>query len=73
MTNIPNNPKIITYHIATSDHAITTRQRAIGTSNSHFNAALFTSVIFQMRAAEPEKDVGADTTTFSDASLSLIF
>ena len=32
-----------------------------------------TLVIFQMRCADPLKDSGADTTTFSDASLRVIF
>ena len=31
-----------------------------------------TSVIFQMRCADPLKDSGADTTTFSDANLRVI-
>lgn len=72
MTKMPNKPKMMKYHIATKHHAIKMRQSAIGTSKNHLSAALSVSVIFHIRAADPEKEVGADTTTFSDASLSLI-
>lgn len=59
--------------MATRDHAINTRQRATGTSSNHLMTALSVLVIFQILAADPEKDVGAETTIFSDASLLLIF
>jgi len=48
------------------------RQIAIGANTNHFKVALLLSVIFQIRAADPENDVGAEMTIFSDASLSLI-
>ncbi len=73
ITKIPNSPMIMKYQIATNDHAMKINISATGTSNSHFNHALSESVIFQMRAAEPENDVGADITTFSDASLLPIY
>ncbi len=72
MTKIPNKPKMTKYQIATSDHAIYIKQRAIGTSSSHFKAAFSLSVIRHIRAAEPENDVGAEMITFSDANLSAI-
>lgn len=56
------------YQMATSDQAIKIKQSAIGTSNNHFNAVLSLSVIFQIRAADPEKEVGAETTIFSEAN-----
>jgi hypothetical protein len=43
--------------------------RGISSSLIH---TLSTVVIFQVRAAEPEKDIGAEMTTFSDASLFLV-
>ena len=55
------------YHIATKDQAMHIRQIAIGTNINHFKVALSLSVIFQIRAADPENDVGADMMTFSDA------
>ena len=55
------------YQIATNDHAMKIRPKAIGTSNNHFTRSLSDSVIFHIRAAEPENDVGADMMTFSDA------
>lgn len=64
---------MITYQIATNDHAMDTRHSAIGTSTSHFSRLLSVSVIFQILAAEPENEVGADTMTFSDASLLPIY
>jgi hypothetical protein len=60
------------YQMATKDHAMNIKQSAIGTRTSHFRRSLSDSVIFQIRAAEPENEVGADTITFSDASLSAI-
>ena len=60
------------YQIATNDHAMNIRQSATGTNNNHFKVALSLSVIFQIRAADPENDVGAETTIFSDANFSLI-
>lgn len=68
---MPNSPKMMKYQIATKDHAMNIKQSAIGTSNNHFKVALSLSVIFQIRAADPENDVGADMITFSDASFSL--
>lgn len=59
--------------MATRDHATNTKQSTIGTSNSHLTIALSVLVIFQSLAADPENDVGAEATTFSDASLLLIF
>lgn len=56
------------YQIATKDHAMNIKQSAIGTRTNHFRRSLSDSVIFQIRAAEPENDVGADTITFSDDS-----
>lgn len=56
------------YQIATSDHAMKIRPRAIGTSNNHFKKSLSDSVSFQILAAEPENEVGADTITFSEDS-----
>ncbi len=67
MTKIPNKPKMMKYQTATSDQAIKIKQSAIGTSRSHFKAVLSLSVIFQIRAADPENDVGAEAITFSDA------
>ena len=72
MTKMPNSPKMMKYQIATKDHAMNIRQSAIGTNNIHFKVALSLSVIFQIRAADPENDVGAETTIFSDANFSLI-
>lgn len=69
MTNIPNSPKIMKYHIATNDQAISTSNSAIGTSTNHFRRLLSVSVTFQILAADPANEVGAETTTFSDASL----
>lgn len=63
----------MTYQTATRDHATNTRQSAIGTSNSHLTIGLSVLVIFQSRVADPENDVGAEATTFSDANLLLIF
>ena len=57
------------YQIATNDHAMKIRPKAIGTSNNHFKRSLSDYVIFQIRAADPENDVGAETTIF----LMLIF
>ena len=54
------------YHIKTSIHALMMRQRAIGASTSHLSQTLSDAVIFQILAAEPENEVGADTITFSD-------
>lgn len=59
------------YQIATNDHAINIKHNATGANRSHFSHALSESVIFHMRAAEPENEVGADITTFSDLSLLL--
>lgn len=59
--------------MATRDHAINIRQSAIGASSNHLTMALFVLVSFQILAAEPENEVGAATTTFSDANLLLIF
>ena len=73
ITKMPNSPKMIKYQIATNDHDMNIKQSAIGTSNNHFKVALSLSVIFQIRATDPENDVGAETTIFSDASFSLIF
>lgn len=56
------------YQIATNDHAMKIRPRAIGTSNDHFKSSLFDFVSFQILAADPENDVGAEMTTFSDAN-----
>lgn len=72
MTKIPNSPKIMKYQMATSDNAMNIRQSAIGTNNNHFKVTLSLSVNFQIRAADPENDVGAETTIFSDANFSLI-
>lgn len=36
------------------------KNNASGTSNNHFSRALSASVIFHMRAAEPENDIGAE-------------
>lgn len=69
---MPNSPKMMKYQIATKDHAMNIKQSASGTRTSHFRRSLSDSVIFQIRAAEPENDVGADTITFSDANLSAI-
>ena len=60
------------YQIATNDHAMNIRQSAIGTNNNHFKVTLSLSVNFQIRAADPENDVGAETTIFSDANFSLM-
>jgi hypothetical protein len=60
------------YHIATNDQAMKTKQSATGMRSSHLSQVLSVSVNFQIRAAEPENDVGADITTRSEASLSLI-
>ena len=68
MTKIPNSPKIMKYQMATNDHAMNIRHSAIGTNSNHFRVALSLSVIFQIRAADPENDVGADTTIFSEDS-----
>ena len=65
---MPNSPKIMMYQIATKDHAMNIEQSAIGTSSNHFKAALLLSVIRQIRAADPENDVGAETITFSEDS-----
>ena len=65
---MPNSPKIMMYQIATKDHAMNIEQSAIGTRTSHFTRSLSDSVIFQIRAAEPENEVGADTITFSEDS-----
>jgi hypothetical protein len=73
MTKIPNSPKIMKYQMATSNHAMNIKQIATGTSNNHFKATLSLSVIFQIRATDPENDVGAETTIFSDANLLLIY
>ena len=56
------------YQIATNDHAMNIEQSAIGTSSNHFKRSLSDSVSFQILAAEPENEVGADTMTFSDLS-----
>ncbi len=72
ITKIPNSPKITIYHIKTSIHAPMMRHSAIGASNSHLSQTFLAVVIFQMRAAEPEKDVGAEIMIFSDANLSAI-
>ena len=69
---MPNSPKMMKYQIATNDHAMNIEQSAIGTSSNHFKRSLSDSVIFHIRAAEPENDVGAETTIFSDANFSLI-
>jgi len=45
-----------------------TQAVAIGTRTSHFTRSLSDSVIFHIRAAEPENEVGAETITFSDLS-----
>ena len=68
MTKIPNSPKMMKYQIATNDHAMNNKQSATGTSNNHFKISLSDSVSFQILAAEPESDVGADTTIFSEDS-----
>ena len=68
MTKIPNSPKIMKYQMATNDHAINIKQSAIGTSSNHFKRSLSDSVSFQILAAEPENEVGADTITFSEDS-----
>lgn len=60
------------YQMATNDHAMNIKHSAIGTNNNHFKVALSLSVIFQIRAADPENDVGAETTIFSNASFSFI-
>mgnify|MGYP007071066259 CR=1 FL=1 len=65
---MPNSPKMMKYQIATKDHAMNIKQSAIGTRTSHFRRSLSDSVILQIRAAEPENEVGADTMTFSDDS-----
>lgn len=59
---------MMTYQMATRDHDTNIRQSAIGTSSSHLTVVLSVLVIFQILAADPENDVGADTTTFSEAS-----
>ena len=66
ITKIPNSPKIMKYQMATSDHAMNIKQSAIGTSSNHFKRSLSDSVSFQILAAEPENEVGADTITFSE-------
>ena len=64
ITKMPNSPKIMMYQIATKDHAMNIEQSAIGTRTSHFTRSLSDSVIFQIRAAEPENEVDAETITF---------
>lgn len=68
MTKMPNSPKIMKYQIATNDHAMNIKQSAIGTSSNHFKRSLSDSVSFQILAAGPENEVGADTITFSEDS-----
>lgn len=63
------------YHIVTNDQAMNIRLIANGTSTNHFSKLLSVFVSFQIRAAEPENEVGADSTTFSEfrAALTLFF
>ena len=65
---MPNSPKIMKYHIATNDQAMSMSSNATGTKMSHFNKSLLVSVSFHILAAEPENEVGADTITFSEDS-----
>lgn len=58
--------------MATSIQTHIIRKRANGTRIVHLSNKFSVAVIFQIRAADPEKDVGADITTFSDASLLFI-
>jgi hypothetical protein len=65
---MPNSTYITKYQQLTIIHAMLIKIKASGTNTSHFNAALSVLVIFQILAAEPMKDIGADNTILSDAS-----
>jgi hypothetical protein len=56
------------YQQQTIVQAVPIKVKARGTNASHFNAALSVFVIFQILAAEPTKDNGADKTILSDAN-----
>jgi hypothetical protein len=58
---------ITKYQPATNTHANMMRPTAMS-ARMNLRNRLLTSVIFQMRCAEPANENGADITTFSDAN-----
>ena len=57
------------YQKITTNHTIEMSMSTTGTITNHFRYGLVVFVIFQILAAEPWKDIGAETTTRSEASL----